>query len=651
MRNKVKIACAAVLSGTMVMSMGMPGVTIKEQNIPKFMYSVKAAENVETAEDVQNAKNAQEAEEIDRSGNVYVEAEAHGTAKKVTVTEGLEGSAAAEELPVSVNVRYYLDGKEMDPEEMAGVSGHVTIRFEYENLTSELVEVDGKQRTVPVPFMVISAVILPTETFYNVEVSDGKIIAGEDQNIVAGLAFPGLEDSLKLQDYEPMEEVSIPDSFEVSADVTEFELELTATIVTPCGLNDMDLDDLDDVDELVDAIEELTDASKQLADGTGELADGMNAFQTYLSAYLEGVDQVNEGAKALADGLAVMDTSKESLEAGAAALQTGLENLQAALTQFSIPSGSDEGMQKAAEAAAVLKKDAESLAELLKTVRSQFEAAYSEMEGMNLDEMEKQIDAEATRQAQEQAKTEANEALQEILEGITIENEELSPEIKRQIIDEMKEQITGAMQEKSFEEVQVSGAAGGVKEQIEDTAEKLQNAAQEIDAEAVTAVLQDMQAQVEVLASYSEQIAGLGTQISVLNAAMGELQTGVGQLVDGSSQLSQGITAFDNGIGAASKGASALSSGVSELASAGSQLNSGFSLLTAGTSALQEGMVTFDKEGIQELSKLAGDDLTEVITRLKALKEAEKNYNQKAGLEERGIDGIKFIIETEEISD
>lgn len=629
MRNRVRIACAAVLSGTMVMSMGNPGLTILEQRIPGNVYFVEAAEET------------QDTEEVDRSGNVYVEAEADGTTKKVTVTEGLEGSAAAEEPPVSVKVRYYLDGKEKRPEEMAGVSGRVTIRFEYENKTSETVDVDGKQIETPVPFLVISSVILPTEIFSNVEVSDGKIIAGEDQNIAAGIALPGLADSLRLQNYEPTEDISIPDSFEVSADVTDFELELTATIVTPCGLDEMDTDGLDDADELVDAMEELTDASKQLADGTGELAEGMHAFQTYLSAYLEGVGQVNDGAKALAEGLAVMDTSKASLEAGTAALQTGLENLQAALTQFSIPSGSGDEMQKAAAAAEELRKDAESLAVLLETVQSQFETACAELEGIHLDELKGEIDAEATRQAQAQAKEEAEAALQEILGQI--DSEELP--------QEMKDQIIGAMQEERFDGVQISGAADGVQQQIEDTAEKLQTAAKEIDAEAAEAVLGDMRAQLEILASYSGQIAGLGEQIAGLNAAMGELQTGVGQLADGSSQLSQGITALNQGIGEASKGAGALSSGVSELASAGGQLNSGFSMLTAGASALREGMQTFDQEGIQELSKLADENLTEVITRFQALKEAERSYNKKAGLEERGIEGIQFIIETGEISD
>lgn len=630
MKNKVKIACAAVLTGTMVMGTGMPGLSVFNQNIPGVVYSVKAAESAE-----------QEADETDRSGNVYVEASADGTARKLTVTEGLEGSTAAEEVPVSVKIRYYLDGKEMSPEEMAGVSGKVTIRFEYENLTKERVEVEGKQIEVQVPFLVISAIFLPTDSFSNIEVSDGKVISADEQNIVAGIAFPGLADSLRLQDYEPTEEISIPDAVEVTADVTDFELELTATIVTPCGLSEMDMKDLDDIEELTDAMDELTDASAQLTDGIGELYDGMCAFQSYLSAYASGVEQVNEGAKALADGLAVMDNSKDGLLEGAEALQAGLESLQAALDQISLPSGGGDEMQKAAEAAVLLKQDVESLAEITGVLLEQFEAAASELDGIDLDDLGGTIDAEATRQAREQAKAEAQTVLESVLGQIS--DEELPPE--------MKEQIENAVESSSFEGVRVSGAASGVQQQIDDAEEKLQSAVQAVDTDTLAAIIKDMQTQAEILCAYGEQAASFGPQLAGLNTALAELKNGVGALADGSSQLTQGIAALNQGIGEVSQGASALSGGVTELASAGGQLGDGFSILTAGTSALWDGMKTFDREGIQELSKLAGEDLTGVVTRFKALKEAEKCYNQKAGIEERGIESIKFIIETEEITD
>lgn len=629
--RKMKKACAFIVAGTLICGMG-----VTSKAFPGGVSAVNASD----AEDNTVVNNTDE-EEVDRSGNVYVEAKPDGTTKKITVSEGLEDSSAAGELPVSVKVSYYLDGKKMNPDKMAGASGEVKIRFDYENLTSEDVEIDGKTVEVQVPFLVISALILPTDSFTNIEVSDGKIITSDEQNIVAGIALPGMADSLRLKEYEPTEDVSIPDYVEVTADVTDFEMELTATIVTPCGLSDMDTEELNDVDELVDGMEELTDASSQLTSGMGELSDGIQAFQSYLTAYTAGVGQVNEGAKALADGLAVMDNSKASLVEGASALQKGLESLKTALAQVNIPSGNDEGLQKAADAAAILQQNALTLADTLDVIRGQFEAACSVLDNIDLSALADELDAEATRQAREQAKAQAGNAVEKALSNEAFAS--LTPEMKQQILD--------AVNAASFENIQITGTTEEIQQKIEEAKKALLDAANVVDANALTGILSDMKSQIEILAAYSGQIAGLPQQIAYLNAALGELSEGVGQLESGSGQLVQGITALGDGIGEASKGAAALSGGVAELTSAGGQLGSGFNALSEGAAALKEAMQTFDKEGIQELSKLAGDDLLEVITRFKAMKEAEIRYNEKVGIEERGIESIKFIIETEEIAE
>lgn len=48
------------------------------------------------------------------------------------------------ELPVGLSVSYKLDGKTISPTELAGKSGKVTIRFDYQNKQFETVEIDGK---------------------------------------------------------------------------------------------------------------------------------------------------------------------------------------------------------------------------------------------------------------------------------------------------------------------------------------------------------------------------------------------------------------------------------------------------------------------------------------------------------------------------
>ena len=51
----------------------------------------------------------------------------------------------------------------------------------------------------------------------------------------------------------------------------------------------------------------------------------------------------------------------------------------------------------------------------------------------------------------------------------------------------------------------------------------------------------------------------------------------------------------------------------------------------------------------QELKKLAGDDLENIITRVRALKKADEQYNNFSGLEKGKTGSVRFIVETDEI--
>ena len=220
-------------------------------------------------------------------------------------------------LPVTTRVTYYLNGVETAPADLAGQSGRVRIRFDYTNHTRETVTVDGQEYTVCVPFTAITAVILDGDKFSNIETDNGKVMELDGTTAVLGTAMPGLADSLRLTEFEPLEDTEIPAYFEVSADVTDFSLDFTATILTPSALDDLNTGDLSDLDDLSDTLDDLTDAADELADGTGALADG--------------VQDLNEGAEALADGLTQLYDSGTVLVDGANALRDGLSAVSGAV--------------------------------------------------------------------------------------------------------------------------------------------------------------------------------------------------------------------------------------------------------------------------------------------------------------------------------
>ena len=64
------------------------------------------------------------------------------------------------ETPVNVKITYYLDGKEMTADEIAGKSGKVTVRFDYTNNEKVKADINGAEEEIYVPFIAVSGMIL-----------------------------------------------------------------------------------------------------------------------------------------------------------------------------------------------------------------------------------------------------------------------------------------------------------------------------------------------------------------------------------------------------------------------------------------------------------------------------------------------------------
>ncbi len=230
-----------------------------------------------------------------------------------------------QELPVSVAVSYTLDGRAISPEELAGKSGRVSIRFDYTNHQYELVDIGGRQEKIYVPFAMLTGVVLDNGVFSNVSVSNGKIVNDGDRTIVAGLALPGLQDSLGL-DREILE---LPDYVEITADAENFELETTITLAAN-GLLSGELGtagDRSQWDGLDGKLDELTDAMDQLIDGSSRLYDGLCALLDRSEELVSGIDRLAAGAAQLKQGADGLSAGAAQLQAGAASLSQGLDAL------------------------------------------------------------------------------------------------------------------------------------------------------------------------------------------------------------------------------------------------------------------------------------------------------------------------------------
>ena len=187
-----------------------------------------------------------------RDEMVYVFDKADGTQDHVLVTEKVTDSkgetttnqsTSDKTAPVSIKVTYKLNGVETKPEDMIGKSGKVTIRYDYTNNEKKNITVNGKSQIAYVPFTMITGTLLPTDKFSNVEVTNGKVSKVGDNIIALGMAMPGLKDTLNLKFDGESLDMDIPEYFEISADVEDFELDMSMSVATTSTLNDIDTDD------------------------------------------------------------------------------------------------------------------------------------------------------------------------------------------------------------------------------------------------------------------------------------------------------------------------------------------------------------------------------------------------------------------------
>lgn len=273
---------------------------------------------------------------------------------------------ATEEPPVTQKVTYYLDGKEISPEDLAGKSGKVKIRFDYTNTTSYTETVNGEKQTVSVPFAAITGLVLG-DGFENIEVTNGKAEVSDSSSVVLGYALPGLKDSLGIKDGDLDGDVNIPEYMEMTADVKNFSMPAAMTFVVNAsdyvstdGIDTSDIDDM--INDLKDASTQLQDGSKTLAGGTDTLADGLSTLQSKLGTFASGVGTLQSGLKAYTDGVSTLSGGLNTLGNSTGALVSGADKLNSGAGQLASGSATlKDGLKTYTDGANGLAKGASDL--------------------------------------------------------------------------------------------------------------------------------------------------------------------------------------------------------------------------------------------------------------------------------------------------
>ena len=601
------------------------------------------------------------------------------------------------ELPVQMSVCYTLDGQAIAPEALAGQSGHVTIRFDYQNMQYEEVLLDGKTEKIYVPFTMLTGMLLDTEVFRNVTISNGKLINDGDRIAVVGIAFPGLQEDLAIS----KEKLDIPDYVEISADVENFEMGMTMTLATTELFGAIDSDKLD-LHELSDAMAELTDAMDQLMDGSSQLYDGLCTLLEKSGDLVSGINKLAEGAAQLKAGAESLDSGAAQLQAGAAQLSSGLNTLNAnssslnggarqvfssllsmANTQLSeaglsVPALTIDNYASVLDGVIASLDDTAVYQAALEQVTATVNANRGMIEEKVTEAVQAQVEAEVSAQvtaAVQETVTQAvheNEAqfraavIQQAL-GMTVEEYKAAIEAGL-VTQEQQDAVNAAVEAAMQAEIDARMQREEIQAQI--NAVTQQTVGEQMQSDEIQALIASntelqvqqaiseamssdaVQAQLSAAAEGAKSVIALKSSLDSYNAFYLGLITytsGVSSAAAGANELKTGADALKAGTSELSAGATELLQGIQTMKDSAPALVDGITQLRDGSMELSDGLKQFNKEGIQKLIEAVDGDLDGLSNRIRVTADVAKHYTSFSGISEDMDGDVKFIYKTDSI--
>ena len=546
-------------------------------------------------------------------------------------------------IPVGMKVTYEIDGKKVSADDLEGKSGHLKIHYEYQNTSAD----SGKY----IPFLMATGLLMDGEKFSNVTVDNGKVISDGDRNIVIGMGLPQLKEQLTSVSSK-VDDLDIPDSFTVEADVTDYEKVEAVTVATNEVFNEVGTDKFDSLDELKDSMTELQDASNKLVDGSEQLKDGLDTLLSSSGTLVSGIDQLAsggntlaggtgslvsgantlaDGSKSLASGTSQLASGAESLNAGAAQVATGAQSASSGANELKagtaeLKAGTDalkqqldEHLSELTQGVDKLNAGVQKVSPVAKTVSDGLTAMANEKEGLpalaaasnqlaiTLEDAAG-VKAVDTQQATATATAEVNN------DGATADLENLANELEtkgetelanriREIASEVKnsETVTDTQSVTATAELDMTSLAATARSVANGVA-SANNTVSSLNAvakgvvDALNKQIVPGVTELQKKVNGSEKVPGLG---DTLNAGVAALDAGAGKVDAGMTSLNSGLGTLSAGASQVSEGSAALSTnmktanaGAQSVASGASQLASGASQLNSGAGTLSTGLNT-----------------------------------------------------------
>ena len=210
------------------------------------------------------------------------------------------------EQPIKTEVKYYLDGEETNPTDIAGKKGKVKIEFKFKN-------------------------DLKNKVNSNITVTNGKAVDTGSRNMVVALASPGLYESLGIKELKDMDKITL------EYETTNFSLSNVYIVATPKLIEEEDLKVFDEVDSVYNNVQKLqlnmdklTEGAKSLDEGAAKLSNGAEALSKNIKIASESIKKIQNGSISLNKGIedAIKKISKATASLNSDETQKSIETLK-----------------------------------------------------------------------------------------------------------------------------------------------------------------------------------------------------------------------------------------------------------------------------------------------------------------------------------
>ncbi|EHO86659.1 hypothetical protein HMPREF0380_00318 [Eubacterium infirmum F0142] len=614
--------------------------------VSEWLKNTEKASKLEDSSELKNIKNVKDnAKYVIDKDNM-----------KVWTAEGKDVYYQGEidkKLPVDISVSYTLDGKNVSAKELAGKSGRVTIKYSYKNNEARTVNVDGQSLTMYVPFSVVTGLVLDDKAFSNVEVTNGRVINDGKRNIVMGFALPGMKENLG----DAANSLNLPETFEVTADVKNFSVETSISVVSSELFANVSSDKLSSLDGIKSQLDEFANSANKLADGSSQLYDGLGTLLEKAGEIKTGTLKLYRGAVSLNDGAKQFVAGTDELYKGTGELNEGLQALSSKSEQLN--NGAAQIFDSLI-AQANTELSARGLGAVSMTKDNYSSVLTSIIKNMD----EGNVRAIATQKARQTVEAQVHQNEAQIAAVVT-------EKIKEQVLQNVLNASGISMTVEAYKNALASGTIPASVAQQIDNAVAAQMSSEQVQSTIQAKVNAEINNQIEqamnspaVVQGIEEAVAKAKTGASSLAALKGQLDKynqfyqGLRQYTEGVDKAAKGSKKINYGVGQLAEkskelqaGAATLEAGIKALMAGGDKLVGGVSQLNDGAKTLSEGMNRFNKEGVQKIVELFNGRFGELSARLKAMSDMAKSYDNFAGKTEGTKSNVKFVYKTSSIGE